>query len=237
MAEQKKQKEVKKENFDINKARKIVLESIGENESVEKGSDSQKINSGMIITKEPVNVPDLPLKSFSEKKKSVKIPAKQEVNTELNKKITLEKPPVVKLTKEKKILPKTGATEKIKKEDTSKQNKKFFAAKTVPMKNKKQHKLTRLAFISLFSGVLFFALYCAFTILIIRFNIDNKITRTIADYLSVPAYFSSDKIIEYYEFKDIIKKSNTGDEEKIKLELIALIFGDNPEKKVWSLAE
>jgi hypothetical protein len=229
--------EAKKENLDINKARKIVLESIGENEPAEKGSDPQKINSGIIITKEPVNVPDLPLKSFRENKKAIKIPAKQGVSAGLKKKITPVKPPVVKLIKEKKTPPKEEVAAKIKKENKPEQSKEIFAAKITPIKNKKQHKLTRLAFISLFSAVLFFAFYCAFTILIIRFNIDNRITRTIADYLPVPAYFSSDKIIEYYEFKDIIKKSGAGNEEKIKSEFVALIFGDNPGEQVWSLVD
>jgi hypothetical protein len=237
MPEEKKQKDDKKENFNIDKARKIVLESIGENELAGKEKDSQKINNGIIITKEPVNIPDLPLKSFRENRKTIKVPAKQGVSAGLKKKITPAKPPIVKLIKEKKTPPKEDVAAKIKKENKPEQSKEIFAAKITPIKNKKQYKLTRLAFISLFSAVLFFAFYCAFTILIIRFNVDNKITRTIADYLPVPAYFSSDKIIEYYKFKDIIKKSGAGNEEKIKSEFVALIFGNNPEKKVWSLVD
>ncbi len=215
MPEEKKQSNNNKNAYDVNKARKIVLDLIGENEIANK--NSKKTDDGILITKRQEEILNLPLKSFAKQEKREKIINKQDISTKLQNI--------------------SAVKEKIKKENDAKKSDAVKAINQINFKSKKLHKPINLIFIFFIFTILFIAIYCTFTILIINFNIDNKATRKIANYLPIPAYISSNKIIEYYEFIDILNKHNKENKEAVKLEIISSVFGKNPDHNIWSLID
>jgi len=74
------------------------------------------------------------------------------------------------------------------------------------------------AYIILSLLAFFFVSYLVFNLILISFNVDNKYTRLIANYLPVPAYITNIGMINYYDYKDMTNrvKSNYNQTKQIK---------------------
>jgi hypothetical protein len=79
--------------------------------------------------------------------------------------------------------------------------------------------------------LLFMIFYLTFALILINFNLDNKLTRKISSYLPVPAIISNIGIIEYYDYRDVLKQGI--DNLSAKQELIKrLIIKNSVDKNI-----
>jgi len=78
--------------------------------------------------------------------------------------------------------------------------------------------------------VLSILFYLIFLILILKFDLDNNLTRSISNYFPAPAIITKEGVVNYYEYKDfknqILKTTETG-YDSIKLLLAKKIVMDN----------
>jgi len=56
--------------------------------------------------------------------------------------------------------------------------------------------------------IIFFVFYLFFVSIVLKFQIDNKISRYISKFLIVPAYITNNGIIQYYDYKDNLKEES-----------------------------
>jgi hypothetical protein len=268
MPDKKNDKKEEKNNLDVDEAREIVLDAIGEKKKEKKEEMNMKINGKFLedikkskeslASKMPLPAKVLEKKTTKPKKEK---PDSKEIEATLDniakfkdlkdrEKVNLDKE--VKATRAEKNKEKTKDKVKIeekketaKPEPAEKEQEKKASPKIVkPAYYKKPHPaIKNLIFTFLISNCLFIILYSAFALLLTRFNIDNKAARFIAGYLPVPAIISSVGMIEYYNYKDLLKQSNM-EPETLKLDLIKILVknskieaGESGKLKVWSLVE
>ncbi len=68
--------------------------------------------------------------------------------------------------------------------------------------------LKQLKIILIQAIIIFFIFYLFFVIAVLKFEVDNKISRYMSRFLIVPAYITNNGIIEYYDYQDNLKKES-----------------------------
>ena len=268
MPDKKNDKKEEKNNLDVDEARAIVLDAIGEQKKEKRGEANMKIDGKFLEdikksreslkSKMPAPVKILEKKIIKPKEAK---PDSKEIEATFDNMARfrdLENKQEIKLDnaikakragkKEEQIKEKIRVEEKnelAKPLPPEKKQEKKASSKIVkPAYYKKSHPAIKiLIFTFLISTCLFIIFYSAFTLLLTRFNVDNKGARFIAGYLPVPALISSIGMIEYYDYKDLLKQSNM-EPETLKLGLIKILVknskieaGEQGKLKVWSLVE
>lgn len=268
MPDKKNNKEEEKNNLDVNEAREIVLDAIGEKKKEKKEEVNMRIDGKFLedikksreSLKSKMPTPVKVLENKTAKPKKEKLNSKEIEATldniarfgDLKNKREIKPDNEVKVKKaekkEKRVKGRIGVEEKketAKPAPLEKKQEKRAEIKTAkPTLYQKPHPAIKiLIFTFLISICVFIIFYSAFALLLTRFNIDNKGTRFIADYLPVPALISRAGIIKYYNYKDLLRQSNV-EPEILKLDLIKVLIknskigvGENGELKVWSLVE
>ncbi len=116
--------------------------------------------------------------------------------------------------------------QEIDKSKISSLNKKAIQQKIVSLKSNKPARVTSLMrsrawspeflrlvidtvlYILVFAILSFIIFYSCFVILVTQFNYDNRITRSLSQYLPIPAVITDKGIIEYYNYKDVLEKGD-----------------------------
>lgn len=86
------------------------------------------------------------------------------------------------------------------------------------IKSLKENRITlkyaflKAVYLSLVLIIIFILLYLTLSVIVLRFNYDNKVTRFLADYFPVPAIITENGIIEYFDYKDLQASLNENDE-------------------------
>lgn len=229
---------------ELERARRIILESIGEKDSSRekkdifspvlkksKSMDGLSAASGSLITKKN------PIKKKEEnaqKKKDVEksfdlVEEKQNFLEKKNEKIEREKNNQKELRivaeKKERELNKKKEKEKLKfiqEEKNRKEKEKAKKAKKIKKEVRREVRIIQwekfkniikenwrksvkiFVFSALFVGVATVIFYLIFCLLLLRFNVDSKITRQLSRYAPVPAVIAQEGWIEYYNYLSII---------------------------------
>lgn len=247
MPDKKNDKKEEKNNLDVDEARKIVLDAIGEKKQEKKEEVNMKIDGKFLedIKKSRESLASkMPSPAKVLEKETIK-PKEEEPDSkeieatldniarfrDLENKREIKPDNEIRAKragkKEERIKDKIRVEEK--KETTKpappekKQEKKANPKIVKPAYYKKPHPAIKiLIFTFLISTYLFIIFYSAFALLLTRFNIDNKATRFIAGSLPVPALISRIGIVEYYDYEDLLHNSNIPSD-KLKLDLIKIL--------------
>ncbi|RLC36999.1 hypothetical protein DRH27_04345 [Candidatus Falkowbacteria bacterium] len=95
--------------------------------------------------------------------------------------------------------------------------------------------LSRTLKILLAGLIIFILLYTVFAVVLLKFNVDTKITRIISKYFVVPALITQDGIIEYYAYKDTksftLTNIDKNNKESVKLAMIEMVVVSDLIKK------
>jgi len=268
-------------NLDIEKARKIVLDEISDNENKKEKKTDEEIKisgsfldnvkkSNEMIASKKITIPELK----TEIKKDVTEPLinnKKEIKNKTKKELPDQKPKIIKKepVKEIKALPKKEITEIARQEKTAKNIQ--GAAETVKkisadkekndVKVKPAKKLDRplavkkiasvkkynillisklLIFVLIFCFLAFAIFYLTFILAVTKFNIDNNFSRMVSRFMPVPAFVSKNRIIKYYDYRDLLKE-NKGDENNARNLILNLLVeksaDKNGEVRIWSLVD
>jgi hypothetical protein len=229
---------------ELERARRIILESIGEKDSnrekkeifgsvLKKGKsmDSLSAASGpLTVKKNPIKEkresvqkkkagieknPRLVVKNqnFSEKKnkiiesqKSTERELKMIVENEkeeLNKKKEKEKLDFAREEKMRKEKEKARKAKKIKKEIRREVRMMQWEKFKNRIKENWLKSVKIFVFSALFAGITIVIFYLIFCLLLLRFNVDNKITRQLSKHFPVPAVIAQEGWIEYYNYLNI----------------------------------
>lgn len=84
----------------------------------------------------------------------------------------------------------------------------------------------RVLVLGLFGAAAALLIYASLLIIIIEYNIDNKVTRHIARFIPIPAYVSKQGLVNYYTYRDIrsrLELSGLNNEELIKATKVAVV--------------
>lgn len=263
-----KEKEKEKNNtddLDVEKARQVVLETIGEGEKEIKenvGLDGKTLEEMKKAKESAASIKEF-APSLAEEVVSESV--KEEIKDEPKKEISV--PPIkdkkiIKEIKEEKddeeekakikipqrMEEKKAEKKKIIKKEKHKVSRKYFKKWRekkitfyINLPPKIKSVITILFFTFLISLILFIVFYSSLIFFVVRRDIDNKMTRFMAKRLPVPAFVTNAGVVPYYQYKDILKMGNVPPG-KVKLFLLKKLIINNKtiktdELKVWSLIE
>jgi hypothetical protein len=255
--DQKEKEKNNADNLDVEKARQVVLETIGEGEK--ETNESAGIDGDTLEEMKKAKESAASIKEFvpSLTEEVVFEDMEDEKIEKIEKEIVM--PPIAEEKKEEKDDKKEKEKIKIFERMEEKRTEKKIIKKEkhkIPRKYfKKWHKkkisfsvnlsprarlIIKILTITFSSSlILFIIFYLSLIFFVVRRDADNKMTRFMAGRLPVPVFITNAGVVPYYQYKDILKMGNVPPE-KVKLFLLKKLVINNKtlkagELKVWSL--